>query len=252
VETQPWWDGVPFEHWRVSGDTLTISADNDTETLAPGEPLSVSIHGRGRTTSPTGCTFNGAACPSFSGQQDQQPPQQQPFWQQDRQSSPPRDRRSWQRDWRSPLPQDQRSWQRTGITAAVDQRPGAELAFLRAGPRGRELPGTPRLGSPGAPRASGPAGGTGPAGPEPPEVREPRAMICPAPRPCCRLPRSCGVTKSAPGWPPRTHKIAAPICWSAGGSRPGSGRRPGTGDLGGCSSTSPAPHRVRRDQRHGL
>ena len=111
VETQPWWDGVPFEHWRVSGDTLTISADNDTETLAPGEPLSVSIHGRGRTTSPTGCTFNGAACPSFSGQQDQQPPQQQPFWQQDRQSSPPRDRRSWQRDWRSPLPQDQRSWQ---------------------------------------------------------------------------------------------------------------------------------------------
>jgi Cellulose binding domain len=111
VETQPWWDGVPFEHWRVSGDTLTISADKDTETLAPGEPLSVSIHGRGRTTSPTGCTFNGAACPSFSGQQAQQPPQQQPFWQQDRQSSPPRDRRSWQQDWRSPLPQDQRSWQ---------------------------------------------------------------------------------------------------------------------------------------------
>jgi hypothetical protein len=35
VETQPWWDGVPFEHWRVSGDTLTISADNDTEMLAP-------------------------------------------------------------------------------------------------------------------------------------------------------------------------------------------------------------------------
>jgi hypothetical protein len=46
VETQPWWDRVPFEHWQVSGDTLTISADNDTETLAPGEPLSVSIHGR--------------------------------------------------------------------------------------------------------------------------------------------------------------------------------------------------------------
>jgi Cellulose binding domain len=112
VETQPWWDGVPFEHWRASGDTLTISADNDTETLAPGEPLSVSIHGRGRTTSPTGCTFNGAACPLFSGQQDQQQQQQQqPFWQQDRQSSSPRDRRFWQRDWRSPLPQGQRSWQ---------------------------------------------------------------------------------------------------------------------------------------------
>jgi hypothetical protein len=117
VETQRWWDGVPFEHWQVNGDTLTISADTDSETLAPGEPLSVSIHGRGRTTSPTGCTFNGAACPSLRGKQDQQPQQQQqqqqqqPFWQQDRQSSPPQDRRSWQRDWRSPLPQDQRSWQ---------------------------------------------------------------------------------------------------------------------------------------------
>ena len=104
VETGNWWDGVPFEHWQVSGDTLTISADNDSETLAPGEPLSVSIHGRGRTTSPTGCTFNGAACPSLSGQQDQQLPQQQPFWQQDRQSSAPQDQRSWQQDWRSPLP----------------------------------------------------------------------------------------------------------------------------------------------------
>jgi len=103
VETQRWWDGVPFEHWQVSGDTLTISADSDSETLAPGELLSVSIHGRGRTTSPTGCTFNGAACPSLSRQQDQQPPQQQSFW--------PQDQRSWQQDWRSPLPQDQRSWQ---------------------------------------------------------------------------------------------------------------------------------------------
>jgi hypothetical protein len=98
VETQSRWDGVPFEHWQFSGDTLTISADNDSETLAPGEPLSVSIHGRGRTTSPTGCTFNGAACPSLSGQQDQQSPQQQPFWQQDQQPALPQDQRSWQRD----------------------------------------------------------------------------------------------------------------------------------------------------------
>jgi len=107
VETQSWWDGVSFEHWQVSGDTLTISADSDSETLAPGEPLNVSIHGRGRTTSPTGCTFNGAACPSLSGQQDQQAPQQ-PSWQQDRQ---PPQQRSSQQDWQSQLPQDQRSWQ---------------------------------------------------------------------------------------------------------------------------------------------
>ena len=54
-------DGFPFEHWQFDGDTLTISADNSNETLTPGQPLSLSIHARGQTTSPTACTFNGAA-----------------------------------------------------------------------------------------------------------------------------------------------------------------------------------------------
>jgi hypothetical protein len=96
VETPTWWDGVPFEHWQVSGDTLTISADTSSETLAPGEPLRLSIHGRGSTAFPTGCTFNGAVCPSMGGQQDQQT-QEQPSWQQDRRQ-PSQDQRSGQWD----------------------------------------------------------------------------------------------------------------------------------------------------------
>jgi hypothetical protein len=86
VENQDGRDGSPFDHWQFDGDTLTISADNSSETLAPGEPLSLTIHGQGRTTSPTGCTFNGAACPALRVQQPQpqqpqqraQQPQQQP------------------------------------------------------------------------------------------------------------------------------------------------------------------------------
>jgi hypothetical protein len=78
VEIQDGWNGLSFDHWQFDGDTLTISADNGSETLRPGEPLSLSIHGRGRTTSPTGCTFNGAACPTLRvRQQDPQPWQQQ-------------------------------------------------------------------------------------------------------------------------------------------------------------------------------
>lgn len=77
VENQDGRDGFPFDHWQFDGDTLTISADNSSETLSPGEPLSLSIHGRGRTTSPTGCTFNGAACPTLRVQQVQQPQQPQ-------------------------------------------------------------------------------------------------------------------------------------------------------------------------------
>jgi hypothetical protein len=74
VENQDGWDGSPFEHWQFDGDTLRISADNSSETLSPGEPLSLSIHGRGRTTSPTGCTFNGAACPTLRVTQQNPPP----------------------------------------------------------------------------------------------------------------------------------------------------------------------------------
>jgi hypothetical protein len=76
VEIPSGWDGVPFEHWQFSGDTLTISANTRSETLGPGAPLSLSIHGQGGTASPTGCTFDGAACPiPTSGRPDQQPGQ---------------------------------------------------------------------------------------------------------------------------------------------------------------------------------
>jgi hypothetical protein len=77
VENQDGRDGFPFDHWQFDGDTLTISADNSSETLSPGKPLSLSINGRGRTTSPTGCTFNGAACPTLRVRQQDQQPQQQ-------------------------------------------------------------------------------------------------------------------------------------------------------------------------------
>jgi hypothetical protein len=72
VENQDGRDGSPFDHWQFDGDTLTISG----ETLSPGESLSLSIHGQGRTTSPTGCTFNGAACPTLRVQQQNPQPQQ--------------------------------------------------------------------------------------------------------------------------------------------------------------------------------
>ena len=104
VERQDGRDGAPFDHWQYRGDTLTISADTDSETLGPGAPLDLSIHGRGSTSSPTGCTFNGAACPTLVGQQDQQLPlpQDQPSWQQDQQPQR-QDQRSWPGD-------RQRSW----------------------------------------------------------------------------------------------------------------------------------------------
>ena len=94
VESQDGRDGFSFDHWQFDGNTLTMSADSGSETLSPGEPLSLSIHGRGRTTFPTGCTFNGAACPTFhvtqenpqAGQQGSQP--QQPVQQARQQASP--------------------------------------------------------------------------------------------------------------------------------------------------------------------
>jgi Cellulose binding domain len=101
VENQGGWDGVPFEHWQFSGDTLTISADTDSETLGPGAPLNLSIHGWGDATSPTGCTFNGAACAlSTSGQQSW--PQDQPSGQPDQPSGQP-DQPSGQPDQPSQL-----------------------------------------------------------------------------------------------------------------------------------------------------
>ena len=105
MENQAGRDGFPFEHWQFGGDTLTISADNSSETLSPGEPLSLSIHGRGRTTSPTGCTFNGAACPTLRVRlQSPQPRQEQQPLQQ-------------------PAPQGQQTSQSAQISPAVQSSP---------------------------------------------------------------------------------------------------------------------------------
>jgi len=95
VENQDGRDGSSFDRWQFDGDTLTISASNSRGTLTPGQPLNLSIHGRGRTTSPTGCTFNGATCPTLRApqpspqprQQFQQPQAQQPTMPQDQPSS---------------------------------------------------------------------------------------------------------------------------------------------------------------------
>jgi Cellulose binding domain len=114
VEIPGGWDGVPFEHWQFSGDTLTISADTRSETLGPGAPLNLSIHGRGNTGSPTGCTFNGAACPTPTlgapdqqfGQPGQRTAEQVPQPGQQATLSGQPDQPSWQ--------QDQRSWWQDG------------------------------------------------------------------------------------------------------------------------------------------
>ena len=87
MDSQDGRDGFPFDHWQFDGDTLTISADNSNETLTPGQPLSLSIHARGRTTSPTACTFNGATCPTLRvPQPNPQPQQRQQFQPQVQQS----------------------------------------------------------------------------------------------------------------------------------------------------------------------
>jgi len=114
VEIPGGWDGVPFEHWQFRGDTLTISADTRSETLGPGAPLNLSIHGRGNTGSPTGCTFDGAACPvpaqEAPDQQFGQPGQ--PAAQQSTVPGQP-DQSAWQ--------QDRRSWPQAGQRSADGQ-----------------------------------------------------------------------------------------------------------------------------------
>ena len=114
VEIPSGWDGVPFEHWQFSGDTLTISADTRSETLGPGAPLNLSIHGRGNTGSPTGCTFNGTACPVPTFGAPDQPSVQpdQPSWQRSTGFSEPV-QPSWQ--------QDPRSWPRDGQASGGGQ-----------------------------------------------------------------------------------------------------------------------------------
>jgi hypothetical protein len=127
VENQDGRDGFPFEHWRFDGDTLTISADNSSETLSPGEPLSLSIHGRGRTTSPTGCTFNGAPCPTLRVTQQNPPPPQQPSQSSQAAQSPQAAPSSLQTAPSSPQdqqpsPQDQPSQDRPSGRHQWDQR----------------------------------------------------------------------------------------------------------------------------------
>jgi hypothetical protein len=112
VENQDERDGSPFDHWQFDGDTLTISADSSSETLTPGTPLSLSIHGRGRTTSPTGCTFNGTTCPAMRFTQPTPRPWQQP------QSPPPPEQPTPQYQPPQDQPwdhhqQDQQPWQHT-------------------------------------------------------------------------------------------------------------------------------------------
>ena len=123
VENQDGWDGTPFEHWQYSGDTLTISADTDRETLSPGDQVNVSIHGRGDTASPTGCTFNGIACP-VQGLEHQGPQQSQLSWPDqsmpDQQPSP--DQRSFQSQPQQPSRPDYGSWQQGRQSSWQDQR----------------------------------------------------------------------------------------------------------------------------------
>ena len=126
VENQDGRDGSPFDHWQFDGDTLTISADNSSETLSPGEPLSLSINGRGRTTSPTACTFNGAACPTLRvRQQNQQPQQRQPQVRQPLQQATPNQPSSPAQS--SPAapssPQDQQPSPQDQQPSPQDQRP---------------------------------------------------------------------------------------------------------------------------------
>jgi hypothetical protein len=123
VENQDGRDGETFEHWQYSGDTLTISADTDRETLSPGDQLNVSIHGRGGTASPTGCTFNGIACPV---QDLEQGPQQSQLSLPDQQPSqnqqPSQDQRSFQSQPQQPGQPDYGSGQQGRQSSWQDQR----------------------------------------------------------------------------------------------------------------------------------
>ena len=124
VENQDGFDGSPFEHWQYRGDTLTISADTDSETLRPSSQLNVSIHGRGDTASPTGCTFNGTACPA--GTLEHQAPQQpRQSWQPDLSApdQPTPDQQSFpDQPADRPTQQDYRSWSQDRRSWSQDQR----------------------------------------------------------------------------------------------------------------------------------
>ena len=145
VENQDGRDGSPFDHWQFDGDTLTISADNSSETLAPGEPLSLTINGQGRTTSPTGCTFNGAACPTLRVQQlqPQQPQQPQQRAQQPQQQPAP-DQPSSQSAQSSSSPQTSPaapSSPQAPPSSPQDQQPSPQTPALAGRAAGPSSPG---------------------------------------------------------------------------------------------------------------
>jgi cell division septation protein DedD len=58
------WSLVPFASWGYSGSTLTLSASFAGETLGPGASQTVYIDADGNAVSPSGCSFDGAACHS--------------------------------------------------------------------------------------------------------------------------------------------------------------------------------------------
>jgi Cellulose binding domain len=56
------WDS--FSTWGFSGNTLTLMANSPAEALSPASSQTVYIIGEGTSTSPSSCTFDGAACHS--------------------------------------------------------------------------------------------------------------------------------------------------------------------------------------------
>jgi hypothetical protein len=59
-----WGGWSDFRGWGFSGNALTLNASSPSETLSPGASQTVYINGDGSSASPSGCTFNGAACHS--------------------------------------------------------------------------------------------------------------------------------------------------------------------------------------------
>lgn len=144
VENQDGRDGFPFDNWQFDGDTLTISAGSSSGTLTSGQPLSLSIHGRGRTTSPTGCTFNGTTCPTLRvtqpvpqpRQQFQQPQAQPPA----QQAAAPQDQPSLQSAAQSSSAQTSQaapSSPQTAPSSPQDQQPSPQDQPSQDRPSGR-------------------------------------------------------------------------------------------------------------------
>jgi hypothetical protein len=131
VENQDGRDGFPFDNWQFDGDTLTISAGSSSGTLTPGQPLSLSIHGRGRTTSPTGCTFNGTTCPTLRVTQPAPQPRQQ--FQQPQAQPPAPDQPSSQSAQSSSAP----SSPQTAPSSPQDQQPSPQDQPSQDRPSGR-------------------------------------------------------------------------------------------------------------------